>query len=164
MIDVRGSKPLQAVLLGMKQADKTVRNDINKDARSQAKPVWQEALRGHTTTRLEVRGLLPGARVGIGVRSVKLVGAASRRPLSGGLVPATDFAAMEYGARERPHQSPMTSPKGKRYTVNRITGRQFRPRSRGYVVNPAAGTAGRRIVALWVKTVYDGFKAAAEGR
>ncbi|WP_146085614.1 hypothetical protein [Rathayibacter sp. AY1C9] len=161
---MRGSRPLQAVLLGMKQADKTVRNDINKDARKKAGPVWQEALRGHTTTRLEVRALLPGARVGIGVRSIKLTAATSRRPLRGGLVPSSDFAAIEYGARERKHQSPMTSPKGTRYTVNRITGRQFRPRSRGYVVNPAAGTAGKRIVALWVKTVYDGFSAAARGR
>lgn len=159
-LDVRASPELAAAVAALADADRTLRTDINAVARRELTPVWTEALRGHVTTRLEARTILPGARVKVTARQVTLVAAASRKPLRGGLVPAVQWPSVELGARQRPRTFESTSPKGKRYKVKRMQGRQFRPRTgHGYVAFPAASLAGRRIVAGWVHVVIAGFEA-----
>lgn len=163
MIDARRSPELQAAIAAMRNVERTLRSDINATARTQLGPVWQEALRGHVTTRLEARTLLPGARVKVTARQVTLLAGTSKRPLRGGLIPDRDWPSVELGARERRRTVELTSRKGKRYTATRVQGRQFRPRNRdGYVVFPAAGLVGKRLVALYIGIVVEGLKADFE--
>jgi hypothetical protein len=137
MLKVNDSPELQAALLSVRQAGSDIRSDINKDARSQLKPEWNAQLVQKADTLLERRALIPGARVTFGRNNVTVVGAASRRPLSGGLIPDLNFAGIEWGS-------------------DRL--RQFRRRSRkGYVVGPAAGEFGARAVAVWVHTIVAHF-------
>lgn len=162
-LDVRQSPELQACIIAMRDAERTVRNDINATARRELTPVWQEALRAHVTTRLEARTLLPGAKVKVTARQITLVAAGSRRPLKGGLVPDREWPAVEFGAARKRKTIETHSRKGKPYRATRTQGAQFRTRNkRGHVVMPAAAVAGHRIVAGWVQLVIAGFEQAFE--
>lgn len=141
-LDVRRSRELQAAILATRQAERDIRLDINATARRELKPVWADALRGHVDTRLEARTLLPGARIAVGARNITVHAATSKKPLSGGLVPAVDYAPIEWGSAKH---------------------RQFRGRRRdGYVVGPAAAAVITRAIALWVALVVDKFRTYAE--
>ena len=159
MIDVRGSREVQAALLALKRAQREIRNDINKVARKQLKPVWEDALRANLTNRLETRVIYKGTRVAVGVRNVSVKAATSTKPLAGGLVPSEQWQSVELGANERPRTFDQRSPKGNWYRRTMIVGRQFNKRGkRGRVAFPAAGEAGKRLVAMWLVAITDGFK------
>lgn len=163
MLDVTRSPELQAAILGMKRAERELRLDINKEARSELRPLWLEALRGHAETLTDFRIIIDGARVAAGTRQVSLKAATSNRPRSGGLVPSRDFAAQEFGMRNHLKTFTTTSPLGKRYQVTKVVGRQFPSRQRyGRVANAAASVVGRRLVAIWVRIIVDNFRAFSD--
>lgn len=163
MLDVRRSPELQAALLGIKRAEREVRNNINADARKLIKPEWEQALNGFVETRLEQRVIVRGARIKVGVRNIRLEAATSKKALSGGLVPAFDYAPVAYGAARRKKTYAVTSRLGKRYTVTKTVGAQFRPRiKKGYVANPAASHVVTRIVGIWINTIVDNFRSFAD--
>lgn len=139
MLKVGQSRELQAALLSVRQADREIRSDINKDARRVLKPEWNDGLVKHSGSLLERSALVPGARLTFGRNNITAVAAASKRPLSGGLVPATDYPGIEWGSSKL---------------------RQFKARTRkGYVVGPAAGDLITRAVSVWVHTIVDKFRA-----
>lgn len=163
MLDVQRSRELQAALLSIKAAEREVRLNINKRARTELRPIWTEALLGHALTRLEVRGIVPGARIAVGARNIRAYAATSTRPLRGGLVPAVNFAPIEWGARERQKTIQRTSRLGKRHDATITIGRQFRPRSKtGYVAGPAAASVIHRAIAGWVGVIVDEFTQFAD--
>lgn len=162
-VDVRGSREITAVVLGMKRAERQVRLDINREARKKMKPVWVDAVRANVTNRIEARVILPGARVKVGARNVTVVAAASNKPLEGGLIPSEDWPSAELGARRRKHTFTTTSRKGKRYRVTRTEGANFKPRAkRGRVAFAAASESGHRIIAYWLEVAVDEFRKAFE--
>jgi len=163
MLDVQRSPELQAAILGMRNAERQVRLDINKEARKTVKPMWLDALRSRSNSRADETILVKGSRVAIGARQVSLRAATSRRPLSGGLIPAENWPAQEFGMRTRKATMAATSRKGNRYQVTKTIGRQFPNRTKeGRVAFDASSAVGTKIVASWVRTVVDGFRSFAD--
>lgn len=160
MIDVTGSRELQATILALRQADRDIARNINKTARARMRPVWQGALNARASTALERRVITSGARVAVGERGVTFYAATSSRPLSGGLVPSQQWAGAEFGAKDRRVKVTQRSRAGKKYTRSTIIQRQFRARQRdGMVAFDAASAAGTQLVAMWVRDTVDHFKA-----
>jgi hypothetical protein len=156
MLDVRGSRELQATVLALKRADRSIRLGINKTARSRIRPIWQGELSARARTPLERRVILAGARANASDRGVQLVAASSGRPLSGGLVPANDWPAVEFGADVHRIRVRQRSRAGRAYVRPLTINRQFYARQKdGMIAFDAASETGTRLVALWVHTVVD---------
>lgn len=156
MLDVRGSRELQATVLALKQADRGIRLDINKTARARLRPIWRAELNARARTRLERRVILAGARVTASDRGMTLWAASSGRPLSGGLVPDDDWPAVEFGANVHRIRVRQRSRAGRAYVRPLTINRQFFAReAHGMVAMEAASKTGTQLVALWVHTVVD---------
>ena len=163
MLDVRGSRELQAALLTIRTAERELRLDINKEARSVLSGEWRESVLGFAESRTDVRILAQGARAQVGTRQVSLKAATSNRPLRGGLVPSRNWAAQEFGMRNYRKTFTSRSRLGNTYEVTRIIGRQFPGRQRnGRVVFAAASLTVTRLVRIWVQTIVGKFAAIAE--
>jgi hypothetical protein len=163
VLSVRGSRELQAVVLAVKAARRDVVNDINKATRATLSPVWQQEVASRTRTSLDRRVLAQGARILAGNPPV-LVAANSKRRLTGGLIPAEAWQAVEFGAnRNAVTTYSSTSRKGTTYQVTRHTRRQLPPINRkGRVVYQAAKAIGPRAASLWVQLVVRKFAEAME--
>lgn len=144
MLDVRGSRELQATILALRQAQRGIRLDINKDARGRIRPLWQSEL---------------NARATASDRGVTVHAATSRRPLSGGLVPSLQWAGAEFGARTKRVEVAQRSRAGRSYRRPLTINRQFPGRQQqGMVAFDAASEVGTKLVAIWVHTVVDGLQ------
>jgi hypothetical protein len=162
MLDVRRSRELQATILTLKQAERSIRLDINKTARRELTPVWRRELNRRARTRLEQRVIAGAARVTASNRGMTFYAATSNRPLRGGLIPADDWPAVEFGANIRRVQVSQRSRAGRRYTRPLTINRQFFAREQnGMIAFDAASTAGTQLVALWVRTVVDELRDVA---
>lgn len=161
MMDVRGSDELKAVVLVLSAAQRDIRNNITKEARQRLRPVWQQEVRSRANTALAKAVLLPGAGVSVTGRQVTLRAATRRKPLRGGLIPATQWPGVELGMRVRQVTYSMLTKAGSREVTRRI-GTQFRNRvssGKGTVVFPAADETGQRLVAMMVRSVVDSLTA-----
>jgi hypothetical protein len=162
MLDVRGSREIQAVLLTLKQADRLVRNDLNKQARTALKPIWFDAVRSRVNTKLEAAVILPGVRVAAANRQITFRAAGNKKALKGGLVPADDWQGVEFGMRVQPvtYEAHSPNPNRTSYDVTRRIGTQFPNRQRhGQIAMAAAQESGTKLVAIWVRTIVDGLTA-----
>lgn len=157
-ISVLVSQELQMLLSAARELPKEVNAVVRKHTRLVAEPIWQEAVRGHVQDRMQTRVLSDTARVSVTDSNVLL--------RSGGIgktrgVPNTDLVfGTEFGADPNFTRS-LVSKNGVHFT--RHTKRQFNlPRSRGYVVYPAAREVIPRIGALWfqtmVRTIHEVFE------
>ncbi|MGN7978107.1 hypothetical protein ACTJJ4_11065 [Microbacterium sp. 22195] len=156
MLDVRNSRELQATILALHGAQRQIRSGINKEARSRLRPLWQQALNARARDEMTRRIIVAGARATATDRGVTMHAATSRRPLSGGLVPAWEWAGTEFGARTRRVEVTQRSRAGRSYSRPLTINRQFRGRQQdGMVAFDAASEVGTKIVALWVHTVVD---------
>lgn len=164
MLDVRKSRELQAAIYAVRQANREVRLDIYKRARAELGGEWVPALRQRATTPMQQAVLAKGARARVGTDGFRMMAATSRRRLSGGLIPADQWAGSEFGARNRRATFQTRSRKGKTYTVTKTINRQFLDRSKdGRVAFDAASALGTRLVRLWVRVVVDAYRDAFEG-
>ena len=148
-ISVLVSKDLQTLLSAIREMPKEVNNVIRLHTKRAAEPIWQESVRGHVVDRLQTRVLSDTARVAVSDSNVTLRSGVIGKMANG--TPKTALAfAVEFGAD--PNKIIDTHTKaGKAYTRRR--GRQFNlPRSRGYVVYPAARDSIPRLASLWVQT------------
>lgn len=159
MLDVRGSRELQATILALKRAERGIRLDINKTARQKLRPVWEGAVSARASTRLERRTMLP-ARARFSDRGVQLTAATSGRPLGkpkqSEFIPSINWPGVEFGALRKEKTFTQRSRRGTRYQRTMITGNQFRRRSMfGRIAFDAASQTGTQLVAMWVTTVVD---------
>lgn len=163
MLSARGSRELRATALAMKLVARDVRNEINKATRQTMNPVWRDIVARKAGTTLDQRVIAKGARIAPGNPPVAIA-ASSTRPLSGGLVPATGWQAVEFGANRSKVLTYQTrSPLGTAYTVRRHTARQMPAVKRsGRVAYSAAAELGPRLASLWVQTVVRMIYQAAE--
>lgn len=154
MIDVRGVEKLRATVLVLKNVERPVAREINTRTRTTMNPVWKGLVETHASRHIDARVLAKGARVKGGNPPV-LVAASSRRPLGGGLVPATQWHAYEFGAAQDSERTyTRRSSRGRVHKVTRHTTRQLPRRIRkGRVVYPAVEEIVPRLVSLWVQTV-----------
>lgn len=163
MLSAHGSRELRATALAMKLVGRDVRSQINKNTRTTMNPVWRELVAAKARTSTDQRVIAKGARIAAGNPPVA-VAASSSKPLPGGLVPATGWQAVEFGAnRSKVLTYQSRSPKGTTYSVTRHTARQMPAIARkGRVAYSAAGVLGHRLAALWVQTVVRAIHEAAE--
>lgn len=162
-LDIRGSRELQATVLAIRGAERTVRLDINREARGRISPLWKSEVTGRARTELEQRVIGAGVRATASDRGVTFYAATSRRPLKGGLIPADQWQGSEYGATtKRLPAVRQRSRSGKPYTRPLLVNVQYRDRSpRGRVAMPSASQVGTKLVALWVETTVDAFRSIA---
>jgi hypothetical protein len=93
-----------------------------------------------------------------------MVAATSKRKLKGGLVPAEQWQAVEFGANRGAETTySRKSTKGTTHQVTRHTRRQLPPRTpNGRVVHQAAKAIAPRAASLWVQLVVRKFNEAVE--
>jgi hypothetical protein len=148
-ISVLVSKELQTLLSAVRELPASVNKQIRIHTKPVVEPVWQEAVRGHVVDRLQTRVLFDTARVAVADTQITLK-AGGVGQLRRGVPNATLAKGVEFGA-DREFVRTVTNRRGTRF--ERHTKRQFHlPRSRGYVVYPAARTVIPRLVSLWVQT------------
>lgn len=156
---------LRAVALAMKLLDKDVRRNIANQTRAVLGPLWGRALRDEIDNDMEALVLFQGAKVTPG-NPAKVVAGASKRPLSGGLVPVEHARAFEFGAPRRfPHEETYgrTSTRGLRHQVTRHTMRQLpKAQRQGHAAYPAWATVAPRMVSLWVQIIVRNIHEALE--
>ena len=168
MLSVKDHRELQATVLALKAADKTLRTDINRATVEVGNRIWRPIVEAHATRPMDARMLAVGARVKGGNPPVAMA-ANSRRAVGSGkrLVPATAYPAWEFGVGNRDAYSKYTrrSKKGGTHTVERRTMRGLPSRTpKGRVVYQAFADIAPRMVSLWVQIVIKKYAEAAEGR
>lgn len=165
MLSVRDSTELQAVVLSLRAADRTLRTRVNRETVKMLSPVWKQELQARATRRLDARVLLAGARVKGGNPAVAMA-ATSRRAIGKRFIPAEHWQAVEFGVNQNLYSRyTRRSPKGKVHTVERRVMRGFPPRTpKGRVVYPTFAEVAPRVVSLWVQTVLKTYHDAAEGK
>jgi len=146
----------------MKAADRDLRLDIYAEARQQLGSAWTPELAKRSNTQLEQRTFVRGARVKVGTEGFSLLAATSTRPLSGGWVPAWNWHADEFGARNKRATIDTHSPKGTPYKVTKTINRQLPGRvSDGRIAFDAASVIGTRLVGVWVNVIVEKYVDAA---
>jgi len=159
-------RELQAAVLGMKAMDKELRSEVNKATREQANPIWRAELAGNASTTMDQLVLVKGGRVAAG-NPPRLIGAPSRRALSGGLVPDEEAKGFEFGVNDRNAEKTYTrrSRNGGSHQVTRRTRRQMPERApRGRVIWPAVAETMPRLVSLWTQTIVRKVYEKFEGK
>jgi hypothetical protein len=154
-ISVYSSRELQGLVARLREVPRETQAQIRRATKAVAQPIWQQATLEHVSTRLEQRVLAKTARAAVSNQNVTLQAAGSVKRLSGGLVPAVNYHAVEFGVPNRDEVRPYEarSKHGRSFTVKRRTRRQLRDRNRqGYVAYPAAADVIPRLASLWVQT------------
>lgn len=163
-IDAKSSRELQALILSIRRSDKEVQAQIRKHTKPMVQAEWKKGLAEHAMTRFEHRVLVDTARVAVSNQNVRLKSGGLAKKLSGGGRARELAAAAEFGAnQDTKTKYGQISKRGKRYTVERHSTRQLRPRKKtGYVVYPTAAEIIPRLAALWtqtaVRTLYEAFE------
>lgn len=159
------SSPLATLVQAVRGLDREVAAQNRKHTKAVAAPVWQEAVRGNVTDRLQTRVLSDTATVAVSDSNVILRSGGTGK-MSSGLAKSVLVSGTEFGADQNKTITSSTKG-GKSYTRRR--GAQFKlPRRGGYVVYPAAGDMIPRLASLWVqttiRTIHEAFeKGGARG-
>lgn len=169
MLSVRDHRGLQAAVLAMKTADRSLRSEINKATRQVLNPVWRAQVESHLAGRsvMDAKVLGSGVRIAAGNPPVAKA-AQSRRAIGDGkrIVPAENYAWWEFGV---PREAASTYQRRNRtgggtHTVHsRHTNRGLPARNdKGRVVYPAFKDIAPRAVSLWVQLIVRTYAEAAE--
>lgn len=161
------SKELQATVLAVRAANKTVEAQIRHYTQTEMVPDWKMGLAQRAQTDMETRVLVDTARVTVSNQNVLLQSATVRGPkFSGGLDPRTDYAPFEFGAdRGTKATFYRTSKRGKKSAVTRHNHLQFAPTARGgYVVYPTAKAMVPHFASMWVQTAMRTIMDAVDGK
>jgi hypothetical protein len=165
VLDVTKSRELLATMLAIRSLPTTLRRMIRQHTKAVAAPEWSKALAERADSKLAHRVLVDTAVVTVSDQNVRVASATKGRPLSGGLNPKTDWAAVEFGGTKKMTTFQRKSPKGKRHSVTRNTHAQLPPfRAKGRVFYPAAEEMIPRIASLWVQTTVRTISEAFEGK
>lgn len=151
MLDVTGSREIQATILAIRGAERSIRLGINKEARGAIVPLWRAEVNARARSNMQRAIIAGGVRATASDRGVRLLAATGGKPLSGGLVPSDQWQGAEFGAR--PERVTATR-KGTTYPL--WVNRQYEARKpHGTVAMDAASKVGTKLVALWVVTTVD---------
>lgn len=171
-IDARSSREIQAVLLAMKQTERTLAAVIRAQSKVMILPEWQKAVSSRIRGRVETKVLGASTRVAVSDSNVILRAGVGARRLSGGwnsstpgtggpsLVKATEFG----GNRSYARNVQTTSNKGKRYTAKRHTQRQLTQFRKQGPVYDSASNIIPRVASLWIQTTVKALHMALEGK
>lgn len=157
---------LRAAAAALRVVEPTLRRELNARARTEMNPVWQAEIRSRLRSPIDRAVIGAGVRIKAG-NPPEALAAQSRRRLSGGLDPSTDWAPIEFGGnRGKRTTYRRKSPTGGTHEVTRRTARQLPARDNGgRIAFPALKEVAPRLASLWaatiVRTVYE---AADRGR
>lgn len=164
-LDVTRSRELQATIYAVRSLDKTLAKIVRQQTKQVAVTEWRAAVERRASTALERKVVAATAVVSVTNQNVRVQSAGKGRPLSHGLNPKTDYAAVEFGKVPARTTYQRTSPKGTPHRVTRTTGTQLRGRNvKGYVFYPAAREMIPRLAALWVQTTVRTIGNALTGK
>lgn len=154
-------RALRAAVLGFRELGPTYRRELNQATRTVLGPEFVRAVDAHARTSLDTRVLATGARVQAGNPPV-LIAASSRRRMSGGMVPDSDWPTQEFGTLDRNKRTTYTR---RGHRVTRHTRRQVPARVKsGRVVMPAVADTIPKAASMWVQQfVRLVYRAAGEG-
>lgn len=141
-VSAESSREAQATVLAFRLAGRDLKKKINDGTRAKFNAPWRSAVETRTTTPFERKVLARGARVAAG-SPPSFVAASSKRALSGGLVPDSQWPAAEFGSNKHP-QLPPRRPKGP--------------------VFKALDEMIPRAASLWSQIIVRIYSDAAEGR
>lgn len=174
MLSIRQSRPLQAVVLAMKLADRDLKKRINQATRETMNPVWRRAVDQRMEDRVDQRVFGTGTRIAAG-NPPSAVAGSSRRRIAGGLVPLENWRAWEFGAvgRESSYTEYPRAAHTRRQAGQIVQVRSGRVRRRTLVQVPARASTGRvlypafaevapRVAALWAQIVVQQYAQALE--
>lgn len=164
MIDVARVPELQAAILACRRVDADLRKAIFAATRQSVNALWQPGLGRRARTTIEQRVIVKGARSAVRVDGFTLLAATSKRSLSGGLVPATEWQGAEFGARTRKATFDQKSRLGRSYRVTKTVNRQFPGRQpHGRIAFETASEVGTKTVVAWVQAVVTTIVNATGG-
>ncbi len=152
MIEVKGVDDVLEVVRTFQQAPENVSQQMRLKGAAVADAEWIPGLQSRAITSLEQAVIASSASVDMTDTSLRAFAAESTTPLSGGLVPDSQWGGAEHGSSVRV------------ITVTRLgkerqqrTGRQFQPFNRsGYVARPTARRMGPLVVAAWIRGAVKG--------
>lgn len=148
-ISVLVSNEMQTLLFAVRSLPDETRAQLRKHTRIVVEPVWQEAVRSNVVDRMQTRVLSDTARASVSDLNVMLRSGGIGK-MQDGTPKARLAKAVEFGADPRFTRT-VLSANGRAY--KRRTKAQFNlPRSRGYVVYPAARNVIPRVASLWTQT------------
>ena len=161
VVSVESDRALQAAVLAFKVADRGLKKRINDATRAKLNEPWKAGIAQRSSTRLEQRVLVPGARVAAG-NPPTFVAATSKRKLRGGLAADTDGHAVEFGAADIVTEYQRRKPSGGTARVKRHTRRQLPRRRDAGPVMETAEEMGGRAASLWVQLIVRTYCEAAD--
>lgn len=163
MIDARRSPAIRSALVALRDADAQLHDDMMAQARDELENAWIPALEARSTNAQDRSVIIKGARAVVGSTGFFMAAAQSEEPLSGGLVPYSNWFAVEMGARTRKATFPQHSKKGKVYTVTKMINRGLPNRQKyGRIAFDAASEIGTKLVGVWVDTILDVYQGAVD--
>lgn len=168
MISVRDHRELEAVVLAVKAADRTLRGDINRATVQVGNAIWRPIVTANATSHMDTRMLAVGARVKAGNPPMAMA-ANSRRPVGASrrLVPGQHWQAWEFGAvagAPRTYDRKNRRKPGTHKVTRRVNAGKPPWTPKGRVVYPSFAEMAPRMVSLWVQTVVRKYAEAFEGR
>ena len=161
-VSVGDDRVFQAAVLAFKVADRDLRKRINDSTRAMFNAPWKSGITQRASTRLEQRVLVPGARIAAG-NPPAFVAASSKRALRGGLVPDTDWPAVEFGVSNREETTTYDRrTKTGSTEVTRHTRRQLRARRKKGPVFETLDEFPDRASRLWAQLIVKVYSDAAD--
>ncbi len=164
-LSVGDAPELQAAVLAFRAADRDIRNEISRQTRAVLNPVWRGIVSANATSHMDAVVLAKGARVQAG-NPPAFLAATSTRVMRGGLVPADNWQAFEFGTRKRGKFTTYKrrSAGGGVHDVTRRTANGLPRRTgTGRVAYPALAETMPRAVSLWLQVIVRAYGRAAEG-
>ncbi|MGV8965341.1 MAG: hypothetical protein ACOH2F_03595 [Cellulomonas sp.] len=170
MLSVGDHRELQAAVLALKAADKSIRNDISRATRAEMNPVWRELVSEHLSGTSLMTGRVLGSGVRIAAGNPPVAKAAqSTRGIGQGkrINPSEDYPAWEFGVVDRNAYSKYRRRNRKAGGTHEVERRTMRalPRRvpKGRIVYPAFKEIAPRMVSLWVQIIVRKYAEALEG-
>jgi hypothetical protein len=163
-IDATTSPEYRATILAIRSVPKTLQKMIRRETQRIAAPEWSKALAERAHTRVEQRVLVDTAVARVSNQNVKLMSASKGRPLSGGLDPKTDYAAVEFGADHGKTATYSRNRRGNRHEVTRHVSRGVPARRKAGPFYGSVRNMIPRIGALLAQTTVRTIATALEGK
>ena len=162
-INAASSREVQATILAIRAADKDLRREMHANVRSEVGGLWLPELGARARTRQDQAVIVRGARVESRTDGLRLRAATSGRFMRGWMVPADQWYAVEFGARRRRGQVTRHTRKSGAVTYSATFNRGLPGRVKdGRIAFDAASEIITRAVGVWVRTIVDTYRKAAD--
>lgn len=153
-VSAAASQEVAALIVAMKRIDRETAKAIRASVKADVNAIVSESLRGHSTSRLAVRGIADTTRVKLSDQNITVQAGAVKGSFANGLDARKSIKSLEFGSSGgRVTTYSRKSRKGGSHKVTRHTMRQFGPPIKGgRTFYPAVKDMAPRAVALYIQT------------